>query len=311
MRRTNCPSSTCPCGTRSPTPQARPSKVGDFQWPEVPRDDQYETFGDAQILPGRRGSSGRCWGETWGIFARVNPLIRAPPRPADAHRKTLGDAGAELVGEAGDHEARKELDLGRPRRFVDLDDELALPQANGRHMNRYIPADCLLPATQDVGQDRRRFEAAGPQQVLDGRPNRQRRSRWSKVVVLRPHESTPSFKRTTRSGSAPGGRAPAVVSNAWPSGSSFTSERAVISSSSENASSRRRTGIDPVDTVTYRCVARRSARATQRWRPCESRVRASRPFPVMTSSSRWGPTVVTWRRRSSVRAAARRSEERR
>ena len=119
---------------------------------------------------------------------------------------------------------------------------------------------------------------------------------------MRPRGSAPGATRAT---AIPSGSGAAVVRIACPAGSSATRARLRAGSSSEKTSSSSRVGTRAVRARISSCTPRRRARARQRCSPWEAWVRASRPSIARTRSSRCGPTVLTPRRRSSRRLAAR------
>ncbi len=108
----------------------------------------------------------------------------------------------------------------------------------------------------------------------------------------------------SRTDSIDDAQTPAVVSTTWPGGRWRRSAVQRVGSSSLSTSSSTSTGALPAFSATIRWAPRRRARASVRCSPCEAWVRAGMPLTNSSTSSRCGPTVLTPRRRSSVRAAA-------
>lgn len=237
---------------------------GGFQWPNSARDEGSRVLGDT---PDSTGSAWVIRASGKGFFGFSGPIARAAARLAtgaltwtflghwapDADSQGRRCADAEQVAHAGQNYARLKLNFRRPSGFVDFDRERRTMQRPRFGMRRHDGADDAVPRRQDVSKRHGCFESSGAEEMLGGVADPKAWIPWPIVRSPRPagcQLRTPSSRWTTRSGDAPGGNAPAVVSNACPSGSSLTSARAVWSSSSEKASSRSRTGATPVTSVT-------------------------------------------------------------
>src|SRR5215470_1775071 len=100
----------------------------------------------------------------------------------------------------------------------------------------------------------------------------------------------------------------AVVRKTWPCLWMCRSTRCCTSgSSSDRASSSNSTGGLPTALSTGPASARRRVRTRSRCWPRDPKLRMSRPSSSTTRSSRWGPTSVSFRRRSSCRRRSRAS----
>ena len=179
---------------------------------------------------------------------------------------------------------------------------------SGRTWLAEVALDDLVPAGEDGLHRRRRGGHAealeepghGRRRPASG-PRRAARSRLTRAPASRPGRRGPP-------------RCPRAAATPWsgstgPAGSSATSARLRTGSSSENTSSSRSVGATGVRARTSSWIPSRRARARQRCSPCDAWVRASRPSSTITRSSRCGPTVLTPRRRSSVRDGRQRVEQ--